>query len=149
LVQQKTLRDIQKAIKPQISPLDAGIELPARFRSNDFWDGGVSSSQDDGQVIEVKPSRGLDESMVGATRWQKKKKLEEKKQAEEQKQRALSEKSKKGKGKGKKKASFWGKTTVEEEEKPLSVAARRKKIKDHLIAAGEGETPQGYRRKWY
>jgi len=123
--------------------------VPLQFRANDEF----ARSQDT-QIVEIKPSKGVDESMIGATRWQKAKKMKEKEGA----QRTLREgteakKNAKGNGNRKKMMGFWGKKSVGDDEeddgKPLSDAARRKKIKDLLIAAGEGEVPQGYRRKWY
>jgi hypothetical protein len=146
VVQQKTLRDIQRAIKPQNVPLNAGLDVPLPFRSNSE----DSNTRNEQPIeIEIKPSKGVDESMVGATRWQKAKK---KRDAEERIRRRGEEgkREKRAAGKKEKTRGWWGGKKVEDEDqKPMSDAARRKKIKDHLIAAGEGETPQGYRRKWY
>lgn len=136
-----------------MAPLSADITLPPQYREKDLWDGKESANV---EHVEIKPSggaRGDDDSMVGATRWQKAKKLKEKKEAEEKSKATM------GKGKGEKQAeaikkpkrNLWGRKIEAKAEKevPLSDAARRKKIKDQILAEGQGENaPQGYRRKW-
>lgn len=81
-----------------------------------------------------------DENMVGATRWQKAAKLKEK---EKLKNEAAGQ-TLMGKGEGKSAKSKSGKPV---EEKPLSDAARRRKIKEEILDAGEGEGFKGYRRR--
>ena len=79
----------------------------------------------------------VDESMIGATRWQKAAKLREKeKLKEEAAQKVLAEEEVKRKNKRERGA----------EETEFSRAARRKKIKDDIVASG-GEGFKGYKRR--
>lgn len=87
-----------------------------------------------------------DVDMVGATRWQKaarRKEMMEEEAMNNQKPILEDEDSRRAK-----EASKSSKQPTKEE-KPLSRAARRKQIKDQILAEGEGEDVKGYRlRLW-
>ena len=149
VLQQKTVNDLRRAIKPQIAPLKTNTYLPARFREQELWNG------KDAEVVIVEESQtaesstgngeGVDESMIGATRWQKAAKLKEKLKLKEEAARKALEKGSKGKKSTKNKKA---KDAQDADEKELSRAARRKKIKDDIVAAG-GEGFKGYRRRMW
>lgn len=97
---------------------------------------------------EVLEEGNVDEEMVGATRWQK---AARKKQLE-----ALNA----AKGNGKQKPILDAESDLtagssvqmsanHKEEEKLSRAARRKKIKEQILADGEGESFKGYRRRMW
>lgn len=152
VLQQKTLNDIRAAIKPQIAPLKTDTYLPPKFREGEEWKGKdeeivvIESSQSRNGESSTGGQDGDDESMIGATRWQKAAKLKEKERLKEEAAalKALAQEKSKATKKGKSKAA-----KQQEDDSNLSRAARRKKIKEEIMAAGEGETFQGYRRrKW-
>jgi hypothetical protein len=136
--------------------LKTDLYLPPQFRADEFWDGKeevivVESNTTDQQVDNNEnedvghEGENNDDSMVGATRWQKaakeKERLKLKNEAGAQKPLAERQKGPAGKvpkGDGSKR---------EAEEKPLSRAERRRKIKEEIIAAGEGEGFKGYKRR--
>ncbi len=153
------MRDIRAAIKPQlVRPSGPELYIPPQFRTDQFWDGKEESTVIDSSRIEngVKGENGGevklqdeqdegegtvedDESMVGATRWQKAAKQKERMKAKE----AAQQQPMNGEG-----------ATGQEEkakagEKPLSRAERRKKIKEEILASGEGESFKGYRRRMW
>lgn len=82
------------------------------------------------------------DDMIGATRWQKaaRKKAKEVEVAKAQKPMVDSEGAESQPGE---------ETTGETEEKPLSRAERRKRIKNQILAEGEGEGFKGYRRRMW
>jgi len=135
-----------------VRPSGPELYIPPQFRTDEFWDGKEESTVIDNSRIENGGEVKLqdeqdkgegtvddDESMVGATRWQKaakqKKRMKEKEAAQQQP------------------INGEGVTGQEEKakagEKPLSRAERRKKIKEEILAAGEGESFKGYRRRMW
>ncbi|CAG8984276.1 hypothetical protein HYALB_00010701 [Hymenoscyphus albidus] len=94
-----------------------------------------------------------EEDMIGATRWQKEKRRKQRLLANsEQAQKPLKKEGAKAKvsQKGSEASTQSTKDAkTKAAQKPLSKAERRKKIKEEILAAGEGESYQGYRRrKW-
>lgn len=73
----------------------------------------------------------VDESMIGATRWQKAAKLKEKEKLKEEAAQKVLERE-----------------MQEAEDSTLSRAARRKKIKEEIVASG-GEGFKGYKRRMW
>ena len=99
------------------------------------------SESGEGQTIP----KAENDDMVGATRWQKaarRKKLEEAQQANDA-QKPIKDEKKEG---SKEEQS---RTKAKPEEKPMSRAERRKKIKEQIMAEGQGETFKGYRRRMW
>ena len=152
VLQQKTVNDIRAAIKPQIAPLRPDLILPPKFREGEFWDGtaqvvvvnAASTNPETSQPKqkEIKENEQVGDDMIGATRWQKAAKLKEKErlQTDAEAKRKMTQETKGGSQDSK---------TGEVEEKPLSRAERRKKIKEEILAAGEGEGYKGYRRRMW
>ncbi|KAL2062359.1 hypothetical protein VTL71DRAFT_6625 [Oculimacula yallundae] len=168
VLQQQTVRDLRAAIKPQLQrPKGA----PDSWTATQFNEDGylvdmvqieTQHTKDDSreQVVEVSSSESIgtdgegnenvgsereSDDMVGATRWQKaarKKKLEV--EAMQGQKPILDDSSelprKKAKGKP-------AKSKVEK--KPMSRAERRRKIKEQIVAEGQGETFKGYRRRMW
>jgi hypothetical protein len=109
----------------------------------------VTQPEESSDGEEADGGEDVDEEMIGATRWQK---AARKKQLE-----AL----KTAKGNGKQKPILDAdtesnpevgnrqKSEKQKEEEKLSRAARRKKIKDQILADGEGESFKGYRRRMW
>ena len=99
------------------------------------------SGNGEGQTIPEAES----DDMVGATRWQKaarRKKLEEARQAISA-QKPIVDKQREGS------QNDMSKSKLKAEEKPMSRAERRKKIKEQIMAEGQGETFKGYRRRMW
>jgi hypothetical protein len=160
VLQQQTVRDIRAAIKPQlVRPSGPELYIPPQFRTDEFWDGKEESIVIDNSRIEngVKSSEGSqrheggegqeagegvaeeDENMIGATRWQKAAKQEERvKVKEDAQQKPMNRESATGQ-----------EEKAKVEEKPMSRAERRKKIKEEILAVGEGESYKGYRRRMW
>jgi hypothetical protein len=90
--------------------------------------------------------RGEENDMIGATRWQKaarrKKKLMEEQAAKEAQKVLAEEESVEEK-------SEEQEADTKENEKPLSRAERRRKIKEQILYEGEGESFKGYRRRMW
>lgn len=168
VLQQQTVRDLRAAIKPQLErpPPGPDLYLPPQFTEDGYLVDAVTVETQDIQVEEkadVAINNGNkstvedvsaeekgegethDESdMVGATRWQKaarKKKIEEARKAAQGPQNPLNEPDYR--------SSSREEPTVKPkpEEKPMSRAERRRKIKEEILAAGEGEGFKGYRRR--
>ncbi|KAH8660772.1 hypothetical protein BGZ60DRAFT_566471 [Tricladium varicosporioides] len=154
VLQQQTVRDLRAAIKPQIVRPQPELQLylPPQFREHDEELPGDASDlvPDLKRDVVNGDSRGNDgeddEDMVGATRWQKAKRRKER----EARQKALN-----GEGgeesPGNPASGQQGREGVEiqpkKEEKPLSRAERRKRIKEQILAEGDGESFKGYRRR--
>lgn len=99
------------------------------------------------EVLEI-----VEDDMVGATRWQKAQRKKEKLLAQQQKaQKPIVNNELPSKPAAKPPSTKDLKLTSKDApaEKPLSKAERRKKIKEEIIAAGQGETFQGYRRRMW
>lgn len=123
--------------------------LPEKFRNQDGEEGRG--------VVDVQESYGDEEgskrdnmeaaaggqkerdSMIGATRWQKEAARKKKEQL-----RVENEESQTPMGGDKQNPE-----QAKVEEKPLSRAERRKKIKEEILLAGEGEGFKGYRRRMW
>jgi hypothetical protein len=160
VLQQRTVRDIRAAIKPQLlGPSGPELYIPPQFRTGEFWDGKEESIVIDNSRIEngVKSSEGSqrqeggegqeagervaeeDENMIGATRWQKAAKQKERMKVKEAaQQKPMNRESATGQ-----------EEKVKVEEKPMGRAERRKKIKEEILAVGEGESYKGYRRRMW
>ncbi|CZS99587.1 uncharacterized protein RAG0_07927 [Rhynchosporium agropyri] len=162
VLQQQTVRDLRAAIKPQLhrpksapdSNLDENgylidmVRIETQPTKDDSREHLVevshsSSASTDGGAQDIAEPEAID--MVGATRWQKaarKKKLDiEAKQDQKPMIDASSPISRK---KGKPSTS-----KTKPEAKPMSRAERRKKIKEQIVAEGQGETFKGYRRRMW
>jgi hypothetical protein len=177
VLQQATVHDLRAAIKPQmIRPLsELQVNLSPQFQDEnlnreglvdtipleaDSFRGNVKVSpgtKDEGisggvDVEDGKDQEGNEDDMVGATRWQKEKKRKEKLLAEQhtaQKPITENEPPPEGAQKAPKTGSVKDTSKPLPEEKPLSRAERRKKIKDEIIASGQGEAYTGYRRRMW
>lgn len=136
VLQQQTVRDLRAAIKPQlVRTTGPDLYLPPQFREDGYLVDAV--------VIETSEAdKEESDDMIGATRWQKaaRKKAKEVEVAKAQKPMVDSEGAESQPGE---------ETTGETEEKPLSRAERRKRIKNQILAEGEGEGFKGYRRRMW
>ncbi|KAH6705207.1 hypothetical protein DL95DRAFT_446878 [Leptodontidium sp. 2 PMI_412] len=166
VLQQQTVRDLRAAIKPQLQRTKTApdLYLPALNEDGylvDMVQIETRPTEEDvnEQVVEESPSESTgtegaqetveaeSEDMVGATRWQKaarRKKLEEAKKANEGQKPMIDDQTKDSR-----KEKVGTKTKSKPEEKPMSRAERRKKIKEQIMAEGQGETFQGYRRRMW
>ncbi|KAL5325043.1 hypothetical protein ACEPPN_006165 [Leptodophora sp. 'Broadleaf-Isolate-01'] len=166
VLQQQTVRDLRAAIKPQLQRTKTApdLYLPALNEDGylvDMVQIETRPTEEDvnEQVVEESPSESTgtegaqetveaeSEDMVGATRWQKaarRKKLEEAKKANEDQKPMIDDQTKDSR-----KEKVGTKTKSKPEEKPMSRAERRKKIKEQIMAEGQGETFQGYRRRMW
>lgn len=101
----------------------------------------LEKEQREKEKIEKDAEAGDDDDMVGATRWQKAARRKQKqKEAEKGKQKAIIPEGILPV------VEFKTKEQISEE-KPLSRAERRKRIKEQILAEGEGEAFKGYRRR--
>lgn len=168
VLQQATVRDLRAAIKPQmVQPL---AELQVNLNSDtqagpstedqvlDTSHVAVDGFGDEGKTVNTSEEiivqetvgkitddpESSEDDMVGATRWQKAQRMKQKLLAEQQKAQKPIHDIRPPSTKDSKLAS---KELLAE--KPLSKAERRKKIKEEIIAAGQGETFQGYRRRMW
>lgn len=176
VLQQATVRDLRAAIKPQMvrPPPELQIYLPPQFRDEDLDQRGIVDatpvevetfsnahgeeakdievgSEEDGNSSEESQENAEDEEdMIGATRWQKEKKRKERLLADSQQvQKPLQQQEIVAQDQHEASDQPTEDTKVEQEQRPLSKAERRKKIKEEILAAGEGESYKGYRRrKW-
>ena len=174
VLQQQTVRDIRAVIKPQLTrapPNGPELFLPKQFRDDgylvDVIVDPVLPPKDEqhasGTNIEIKDTQSekssgseeavgeesVEEEMIGATRWQKaarKKQLEALNAAKGNGNQSpmvdTETESSAEDGRG-------PKSEKQKEEEKLSRAARRKKIKDQILADGEGESFKGYRRRMW
>jgi hypothetical protein len=156
VLQQQTVRDLRAAIKPQLLRPKPGpdLYLPPQFRDAEYWEarGVVDAVQIDESVAKSKGGEEVigsenvaeEETMIGATRWQKaaarKKKLKEE-QGLKEGQKIISGDQGGGEKGGEEEA------LPKPPEKPVSRAERRRKIKEQILAEGEGEGFKGYRRR--
>lgn len=165
------MRDIRAVIKPQLArapPNGPELYLPKQFRDDGYLvdvivdpvlppkDGGqmdgmsvqVQETQQDTGDGEGEEQVDIDEEMIGATRWQKaarKKQLEAlRMQKEQAMQKPIVEEQIE-----KTKENTRGPTSKTQKEEKLSAAARRKKLKEQILADGEGESFKGYRRRMW
>jgi hypothetical protein len=167
VLQQQTIRDLRAAIKPQLVRPNPGpdLYLPPQFRDAEYWE--ARGVVDAVQVVEPETDNGgsmsgieseekgsdsggdgngEEDNMIGATRWQKaaarkKKLLEEKVLLEGQKR--LAEEESGGTNKDEQEVA------PKPKEKPISRAERRRRIKEQILAEGEGEGFKGYRRRMW
>ncbi|EKD14319.1 uncharacterized protein L3040_008329 [Drepanopeziza brunnea f. sp. 'multigermtubi'] len=170
VLQQATVRDLRAAIKPQLNRPKPGpdLYLPPQFTEDGYLvdvikvetqniqdeagrdalgdraagSGGDSSAEGDEQATDE-----ASDDMVGATRWQKaarKKKTEEARQRKEQELQHPISNSGSGDSPG-------GTPPIvsKPQEKPISAAERRRRIKEQIVAEGEGEGFKGYRRRMW
>lgn len=177
MLQQATVRDLRAAIKPQMARPVADLQVNlSPHISDDIPDqeilvnatprdadniGSDAKRLQSADEIEVTSEGGSEtgggneaqeDDMVGATRWQKQQRRKERLLAEQQRgQKPVVENEKQA---GRDTTASLPKDTKDKskrgvEEKPLSKAERRKKIKAEIIAAGQGETFDGYRRRMW
>jgi hypothetical protein len=177
VLQQATVRDLRAAIKPQmvqpfselqvnLSPQrqDADLDRKAILDTIPVEVNNFREDAKDAQVTkdveteehmssENEGSQGSSEDdMIGATRWQKAQKKKQKLLAEQQKSQKEatgSEPPLESRDKSHTARDTKEPREKKAEEKPLSKAQRRKKIKEEVIAAGQGETFTGYRRRMW
>jgi hypothetical protein len=158
VLQQQTVRDLRAAIKPQLMRPKPGpdLYLPPQFRDAVYWEArgvvdAVRVEESVGEGGESEKAVGdedrrkeEEDNMIGATRWQKaaarKKKLMEE-QALKEERKLIVEAQIGVVGEEEKNVAS------EPSEKPVSRAERRRKIKDQILAEGEGEGFKGYRRR--
>ncbi|KAG4413356.1 hypothetical protein IFR04_013507 [Cadophora malorum] len=165
VLQQQTVRDLRAAIKPQLQRSKTAPDLYLPTLNEDGYlvdmvqietrpveqvvkdqvieisESTKDSGNGEGQTIPEAES----DDMVGATRWQKaarRKKLEEAQQASSA-QKPIVDKQREGS------QNDMSKSKSKTEEKPMSRAERRKKIKEQIMAEGQGETFKGYRRRMW
>lgn len=151
MLQQQTVRDLRAAIKPQLErPKGPDLYLPPQFRDAEYWEARgvvdaikveevVNSGMDEKGTVEE--NGGEEDEMIGATRWQK--------AAKRRKQLIQEQALKEG---AKPIAEEKGGRETEEEkppEKPISRAERRRRIKEQILAEGEGEGFKGYKRRMW
>ncbi|KAG9231836.1 hypothetical protein BJ875DRAFT_545069 [Amylocarpus encephaloides] len=178
VLQQATLRDLRAAIKPQmVRPLpELQINLQSQYQNDNLEQRTIadatsveieksSDNQDEGSTANTVETRiqstipdkseggsegGEYDDMIGATRWQKEKKRKERLLAEQQKQQRKMNDVEGQKRNPVDEAAREAKNAgTKLEEKPMSRAERRKKIKEEILADGEGEEVQGYRRRMW
>ncbi|KAE8454481.1 hypothetical protein EG329_000104 [Mollisiaceae sp. DMI_Dod_QoI] len=175
VLQQQTVRDIRAVIKPQLGRAPPGgpeLFLPPQFREDGYLvdvivdpvlppkeEERTSATNVEVQITQQEESNqsgddedsdaeSKDEDMIGATRWQKaarKKQLEALRAEEEnraQKPFANEESKTVLDDNGQK-------SEAQKEEEKLSRAERRKRIKEQILADGEGESFKGYRRRMW
>jgi hypothetical protein len=152
------VRDIRAAIKPQLlpTPPELKLYLPPQFREGaeeqrgvvdvDLGKEGFGADDGNGEGGMEGEGNGED-SMVGATRWQKEAARKKKELMSEEKQKPMGG-SDEGATPGNKDDGK-AKEGAKVEEKPLSRAERRRKIKEEILATGEGEGFKGYKRRMW
>jgi primosomal protein N' len=152
VLQQQTVRDLRAAIKPQLVRPAPGPELylPPQFRDDEYWEArGVVDSvlgeiekermEKEKEKKEKEKEMVDDEDMVGATRWQKAARRKQKMADKEEQKPIIQEDTKQEEEPETKEPK--------PEEKPMSRAERRRRIKEQILAEGEGEGFKGYRRR--
>ncbi|KAE9365306.1 hypothetical protein N431DRAFT_387434 [Stipitochalara longipes BDJ] len=155
VLQQQTVRDLRAAIKPQLVRPKPGpdLYLPPQFRDEDYWEarGVVDAVKVEGQdgsetVVENRNEREGEDNMIGATRWQKaaarKKKLVEEQALKEGPKAIVDDSERTNVGKEED-------AILKPPEKPISRAERRRRIKEQILAEGEGEGFKGYKRRMW
>jgi hypothetical protein len=145
VLQQKTVRDLRTAIRPQAITMQDRLYLPPQFENPPIQVRGDDESE---VVINVK--QGGDTDHPDTKKGKKNKgsstsssKRDIKQEGEEGQRGAEESPAEPSPGSGSTRPS------EDKSEKPLSRAARRKKIKDEILAAGEGEGFKGYRRRMW
>ncbi|KAF8859821.1 hypothetical protein BDZ45DRAFT_724973 [Acephala macrosclerotiorum] len=161
VLQQQTVRDIRAVIKPQLvrsPPQGPELFLPPQFREDGYLVDVIvdpvlppkdreqinvelettkdEQSNDTGEE-EGSEQENIDEDMIGATRWQK---AARKKQLEALKAKQDGGAPSEDKGQ---------KSEAQKQEQKLSRAERRRRIKEQILADGEGESFKGYRRRMW
>ncbi|KUJ09228.1 uncharacterized protein LY89DRAFT_628256 [Mollisia scopiformis] len=175
VLQQQTVRDIRAVIKPQLvraPPNGPELFLPPQFRDDGYLVDVIvdpvlppkNEERTSATEVEVKETsqeeskenadeaseveENVDEDMIGATRWQKaarKKQLEalEAQQADGAQEPMGDEKSASNTN------NDGQKSEAQKQEEKLSRAERRRRIKEQILADGEGESFKGYRRRMW
>ena len=171
MLQQQTVRDLRAAIKPQLARPTPVMYLPPQFRDEMLGlapesakeKNGDHKKKESGALVEVElvndgfaDGTGDNDNMIGATRRQK--------AAAKNRQMAVADAKSNQKlmavledipladadsGEAGQSNSEVEQTQPQQEEKPLSRAERRKKIKEEILLAGEGEGFKGYRRRMW
>jgi hypothetical protein len=162
VLQQQTVRDLRAAIKPQLVRSKPGpdLYLPPQFQDAEYWEArGVVDAVTVEELQESSEERGRtgtgdseegkgngdgeEDDMIGATRWQKaakrkKKLMEEKALKEAQKSMVENERG-----------ELEQDAIPKQPEKPIGRAERRRRIKEQILAEGEGEGFKGYKRRMW
>jgi hypothetical protein len=161
VLQQQTVRDLRAAIKPQLVRPNPGpdLYLPPQFRDAEYWeergvvdaiqvveperDGEGRGESDSAEGENIEGGEAGEDDMIGATRWQKaaarkKKSMEE--LALQEVQKVIVEEGAEGEE---------VEVVPKLPEKPISRAERRRRIKEQILAEGEGEGFKGYRRRMW
>ncbi|ETS84983.1 hypothetical protein PFICI_03008 [Pestalotiopsis fici W106-1] len=146
VIQQRTLRDLRKAIRPDPRP-SPKIYLPDRFKQS-------TTELEDGTVVNIE---NHDDAPSGNAAQQKKGDfvIEVRPSVpEDVSQKPLNEKeSHSDSDKGQSKSDQNGKKKSDntkqqaEEEEPISRAERRRRIKEEIRELSQGETPLYYQRR--
>jgi len=166
VIQQQTVRDIRAAIRPQPTPTQARMYLPTQFASKPTpaqREGGeeaVINIKHDGDPRYFDEAASSEDQNTPATR-RRKGKGTNKKQSEDvvrgneagQKPMMKMEDVRPVQAdnlydlpQGSKPI---GESEKSREQKPISRAERRRRIKEQILAAGEGEGFKGYRRRMW
>ncbi|KAH7390238.1 hypothetical protein BKA64DRAFT_747362 [Cadophora sp. MPI-SDFR-AT-0126] len=166
VLQQQTVRDLRAAIKPQLQRPKTAPDLYLPTLNEDGYlvdmvqiETRPVEQETKEQVVEISDSgndgvngegqetpNAESDDMVGATRWQKaarRKKLEEQALQEKGAQQPIIDDNNEGS------RIVKPRTKSKPEEKPISRAERRKKIKEQIMAEGQGESFKGYRRRMW
>ncbi|CZR62833.1 uncharacterized protein PAC_12730 [Phialocephala subalpina] len=174
VLQQQTVRDIRAVIKPQLvraPPQGPELFLPPQFREDGYLVDVIvdpvlppkDRQEREGTNVEVKITKeeqlndaaeeegsgkeNIDEDMIGATRWQKaarKKQLEELESQQDGSQKPMTDEKMRATSDDNNQSS-----EAQKEEEKLSRAERRRRIKEQILADGEGESFKGYRRRMW
>ncbi|KAI1873967.1 uncharacterized protein JN550_003236 [Neoarthrinium moseri] len=137
VIQQRTLRDLRRAIRPDPRP-SPKIYLPDRFKQS-------TTELEDGSIVEIGDS---DDNLPGVDGRQKqdgfvvevRPTVPEDVPAEKPAEKEPKELKKRGKSKKEQ-------NKAEEEEKPISRAERRRRIKQDIMELSQGEGPVYYQRR--
>lgn len=152
VLQQKTVRDIRIAIRPQTVTRHDQLYLPPQFEEPQIR---VLGDEETEVVVNVQQDSGSDASNAKAA---KKRKGSKPLPKSDNKQEIADQKPIEATGgiDGAKEENQQPRESDQTrplenkvQEKPLSKAARRKKIKEEVLAAGEGEGYKGYRRRMW
>ncbi|TGO45705.1 hypothetical protein BOTNAR_0645g00060 [Botryotinia narcissicola] len=166
VLQQQTVRDLREAIKPQFQAKLVGLEVPDNLNIN------ADRSGRKGRIEVFLPKKFENEAVREGNR-----KAEIKRDVEEESDKVIGKNGRNKKSTGEENEEWSavelkGSVEVEGEEegagsvdntegikkgrgggiavpeKPLSRAERRRRIKEELVTSGEGETFNGYRRRF-
>lgn len=143
VIQQRTLRDLRKAIKPEAPP-SPKIYLPDRFKK-------TTTELDDGRIIEIDDNN--DDARNGRQQKHENVVIEVRPsvpQADEQKPLVRSANQKASKQWEKMGSEQPGEAKQEkkdDDEEPISRAERRRRIKQEILELSQGEAPVYYQRR--